>query len=610
MATRALLVYPEFPPTYWGMRYTLPFLGRKATLPPLGLLTVAAMLPPDWDLRVLDMNVEPLGPRDLAGVDLVFLSAMLAQRESFDGVVDLCQGAGIPVVAGGPYPTSCHAAITGVASFVLGEAEVNLPPFLRDLEEGIPRRLYGDPGHPPLDATPPPRYDLIDPLRYTGGALQYSRGCPHHCEFCDIVELFGHQPRTKAPAQFLRELDRLEALGWQGSLFIVDDNFIGNRPDVRRLLPALASWQTAHGFPFTFFTEASLDLAADPALMESMVRAGFNMVFVGLETPDRATLEAAQKTPNTGTDLLAAVHAIQAKGLEVAGGFIVGFDGDKADIFDRQAEFIEKAGIPTAMVGLLTALPGTRLHRRLKAEGRLVDPLGSGNNTHDAKLNFRPVMDPDLLQEGYLQVLKDIYTPHRYFARCLQLLDRMPRTQASCRRVRAMEVRACLHSLLRQTFSRYGFDYLAYLFRALGRRPGMVSEIIAMAVKGHHYITITDRLLALEAFKSGLARLQQTLVGGLGALAGDDLAGRTRLLAQWRAIQRHAGRVCLRFHPDFRARAIAAFTGFMDAVEALLAPAFPWDPRLPATHPVRVRRGTPRPGPGLSPADPRCPPRP
>ncbi len=571
MGTKALLVYPEMPPTYWSMRYALPFLGRKATLPPLGLLTVASLLPEDWELRLLDLNVEPITLADIEAADLVLTSAMLVQRASLEGVIALCQAAGRPLVAGGPYPTSCRDQIEGVDYFVLGEAEVNLPPFLEDFKRGCPKRCYQDLSHPELTRTPPPRFDLVDRGHYAGAALQYSRGCPHHCEFCDIVELFGHRPRTKTPAQFLAELDVLFDGGWRGSLFIVDDNFIGNRTQVRRLLPELAHWQEQRGFPFSFYTEASLDLAADEALMDGMVQAGFNMVFVGIETPDQATLTAIGKRQNTHSDLLANVHAIQAKGLEVSGGFIVGFDEDGDDIFDRQIRFIDEAAIPTAMVGLLTALPQTRLHARLTSEGRILALSAGGNNTHDLDLNFVPRMEAGALRAGYKRLLADVYRPSRYFARCLHLLCRMKRRKASCRRIRRPELRAFFHSLIRQTFSRYVLDYWFYLIRALFLRPLMATEIVTMAVKGHHFFVITESLLELEHFKDRLRRSRQELEERLRrALQGNanSLAAwktyRDRLVAQARAR-------CNRLNPDFRSSALGAFEEFRSTAEHLLA---------------------------------------
>ncbi|WP_291270883.1 radical SAM protein [Geothrix sp.] len=572
MGIRALLVYPEMPPTYWSMRYALPFLGRKAALPPLGLLTVAAMLPPDWELRLLDLNVEPITRQDVEASDLVLTSSMLVQRPSLERVIALCREVGRPVVAGGPYPTSCRDQIAGVDHFILGEAEVNLPAFLADFAQGCAKGCYGDRAHPDLARTPAPRFDLLNRKRYAGAALQYSRGCPHHCEFCDIVELFGHRPRTKAPAQFLAELDLLFEGGWRGSVFVVDDNFIGNRSEVRRLLPELVGWQTERQYPFSFYTEASLDLAADEPLMDEMVQAGFNMVFVGIETPDQATLDAIGKRQNSRSDLLASVRAIQAKGLEVSGGFIVGFDGDREDIFDRQIRFIGEAAIPTAMVGLLTALPQTRLHARLASEGRILTQSVGGNNTHDLELNFAPRMDAGALRAGYKRVLADVYRPSRYFARCLGLLRRMKRRRASCRRVRLPELRAFVHSLIRQTFSRYAVAYWAYLLRAFSLRPLMAAEIVTMAVKGHHFILITRNLLELERFKERLIRSRQDLEDRLR----HALVGNARSLAAWkshraRLVERARAR-CSRLNPDIRGSALAAFEEFRAAAERLLAP--------------------------------------
>lgn len=571
MGIKALLVYPEMPTTYWSMRYALPFLGRKAVLPPLGLLTVAAMLPPDWEPRLIDLNVEPISRKDVEASDLVLTSAMLVQRASMEKVIALCRATGKPVVAGGPYPTSCRDQIEGVDHFVLGEAEANLPAFLEDFQRGCPKSCYRDLAHPDITRTPPPRFDLVNRRRYAGAALQYSRGCPHHCEFCDIVELFGHRPRTKTPAQFLAEMDLLYDGGWRGSLFVVDDNFIGNRCEVHRFLPELARWQEQRHFPFSLYTEASLDLAADEGLMDEMVQAGFNMVFVGIETPDHATLDAIGKQQNSRSDLLASVQAIQAKGMEVSGGFIVGFDGDRDDIFDRQIHFIDEAAIPTAMVGLLTALPQTRLQTRLAAEGRMLSLSAGGNNTHDLELNFVPRMDADALRAGYKRVLADVYRPSHYFARCLGLIRRMKRRKASCRRIRIPELRAFFHSLVRQTFTRYAFAYWAYLVRALWLRPLMAAEIVAMAVKGHHFFIITQSLLELERFKDRLERSRQDLEARLKRA----MLGNAKSLAAWKShrdrLVEQARARCNRLNPDFKNSAVKAFEDFQAAAERLLA---------------------------------------
>ena len=529
------------------------------------------MLPADWEVSLLDLNVEPLLPQEVQEADLVLVSAMLVQQASLQRVIALCREMGTPLVAGGPYPTSCHEQIQGVDHFVLGEAELNLPRFLDDFRSGHAHACYHEPGRPDISRTPAPRFELVDRRHYAGAALQFSRGCPHTCEFCDIVELFGHQPRTKTPAQFLAEMDRLFEEGWRGSLFVVDDNFIGNRSQVRLLLPELARWQTERHFPFSLYTEASLDLAADEALMDGMVQAGFNMVFVGIETPDRATLEAVGKGQNTRTDLLASVRTIQRKGLEVSGGFIVGFDEDREDIFDRQIRFIQEAAIPTAMVGLLTALPRTRLHARLAEEGRLLGLSGGGNNTHDLDLNFVPRMDAGLLKAGYKRVLREVYRPSRYFARCLALIGVLKHQRFFCRRIRLPELRACLHSLARQTFTSYGAVYWLYLLRALWRRPRLAPEIVALAVKGHHFFTITRGLLELESFKEGLERLRRKLEDRLHGARQGNQASLVALEAYRARLLKRALARCNRIGPDFRNGAIAALQEFRTTTAFLLA---------------------------------------
>ncbi len=491
MSVRALLVYPELPPTYWSMTYALPFVGKKASIPPLGLLTVASLLPADWEVTLVDMNVERLRESAVSAADLVLTSSMIVQRESHERVVRLCNRLGTPVVAGGPYPSSGHERIEGVSHFVLDEAEVTLPLFLADLAEGRAQRLYRATSRPDLALTPPPRFDLVRLKRYSTMALQYSRGCPHSCEFCDIVELFGHRPRTKGADQFLLELTLLYDTGWRGSVFVVDDNFIGNVRDVKALLPRLAAWQRARDYPFGLFTEATLGLAEDPELMDQMTAAGFNMVFVGIETPVPETLASVGKRQNLRSDMLASVRTIQRKGMEVSAGFILGFDSDPGDIFDRQIRFIQESGIPSAMVSLLTALPGTQLYSRLQREGRLAGESGGGNNTHDLRLNFVPRMDARELLEGYKRVLSEIYAPDRYFSRCLDLLRSVTPHRTSTRKVTVTEVRAFLLSLLRQTFSSYSWAYWKYLVRGLIARPRMLAETVTMAVKGHHFFRMT-----------------------------------------------------------------------------------------------------------------------
>ncbi len=571
MGFKALLVYPEMPPTYWGMKYALPFIGRKASLPPLGLLTVAALLPEEWDLTLVDMNVEPLTDEAVAGADIVLTSSMFVQEASHARVVRLCKEHGKRVVAGGPLPTTSPERVGAVDHLVLNEAEITLPAFLRDFRRGRAERVYSDPAKPDLALTPPPRFDLLRREKYSSMALQYSRGCPHSCEFCDIIELFGRTPRTKEPAQLLNEMSILYDEGWRGSVFVVDDNFIGNKREVRGLLPQIGRWQHERDYPFPLFTEATLALADDDELLEGMVDAGFNMVFLGIETPDHCTLESVGKRQNLKSDMLSSVRKIQEKGLEVSGGFVIGFDTDPEDIFDRQIRFIGDAGIPIAMVGLLTALPNTRLYRRLAAEGRLTGD-SAGNNTHDLRLTFVPKMDPAKLLAGYKRVLAEIYRPTRYFARCLDLLKSLKVHRTSHRRVRVTELRAFILSVLVQTFSRYSWAYWMFLVRGFLARPRMLAETVTMAVKGHHFFKMTRNVLEVDRFKRTLDELAKSLEERVRSVSAPDLdrkladlvAYRDRLVARMRRRYR-------RLHRDFRSYADEALAAFQATTDELLA---------------------------------------
>ena len=504
MKRRVLLVSPRIPTTYWSYKYALPFVKKKALLPPLGLLTVAALLPEDYELRLVDMNVAELRREEVEWADMVFLSAMLVQQQSFDEAVALCRECGKPVVAGGPYPISSFEKIEGVDHFVLDEAELTLPVFLRDLEQGQAKHIYRDERKPDLSLTPLPRFDLVDVTLYESMPLQFSRGCPFDCEFCDIIEMFGRKPRTKSPEQFLREVDHVYNTGFRGSLFIVDDNFVGNKHKVKQLLRSLVSWQREHRYPFTVSTEASITLAQDEELLDLMVSAGFTMVFIGIETPDAKTLAMTHKTQNLREDVLSSVVRIQKKGIEVSGGFIVGFDGEEEDIFERQKTFIQKAGIPTAMVGLLIALPNTQLYRRLKREGRILAET-RGNNTHDFELNFVPQMPRGKLLGGYKWLLAQVFSPHNYFQRSLTLIRRFAkgtRDRSIPRSIRLRDILALLRSLFRQSFSFYGYHYLRYLIQVLRVDTTLFARAVTLAVRGHHHIRITREILKADAFTS------------------------------------------------------------------------------------------------------------
>src|ERR1043165_719319 len=418
---KVLLINPEFPDTYWSFRHALPFEGKRCAFPPLGLLTVSALLPPSWERKLVDLNVQPLRSSDIEWADMVFATAMLVQKDSLREVVKRCKALGKRVVLGGPYVTTTIEELPEADHIFLGEAEATLPQFVADLARGEAKRTYQASERPALSETPLADFRLANLKRYSAMSVQYSRGCPFSCEFCDIIEIYGRVPSTKSNQQMLREFDALLELGWRGTVFIVDDNFIGNKKNVRTLLPEVARWQKEHGFPFSFITESSLNLADDEGLLASMRDAGFRRVFIGIETPVEESLHEAQKSQNRG-DLLSSVKKIQSYGMEVMAGFIVGFDNDPVDIFERQIDFIRRSAIPLAMVGLLNALPETQLWKRLDGEGRLLGEA-SGNNTV-CTFNFKTRMNPALLIQGYQSIMRTIYSPREYYERVLLSLRR------------------------------------------------------------------------------------------------------------------------------------------------------------------------------------------
>ena len=492
---KILLDYPRYPDTFWSFRYAMRFIGRKASFPPLGLLTVAAMLPSAWDRKLVDMNVRALTDADLAWADCVFLSAMDIQRQSAQEVIGRCQRLGIRTVAGGPLFSSCAEDFPEVDHLVLGEAEVTLPLFLADLAGGTARRLYIDERRADLHTTPVPLWELIDVRDYAAMNVQYSRGCPFDCEFCDITAMFGHKPRTKALAQLIEELDVLRLRGWGGAVFIVDDNFIGDRGKLKReILPALIDWMETHGRPFYFYTEASIDLANDARLMELMVRAGFEEVFIGIETPCEACLIESGKVQNRNRDLLDSVRRIQQAGLQVHGGFIVGFDSDPPTIFDMQIRFIQESGIVTAMVGLLTALRGTRLYRRLEGEGRLRG-IATGNNT-DGTLNFLPRMEAKALIDGYRSILDTIYSPRNYYQRVIRLFREYRPLQRAKFHLQPGYVGALFKAMLfLGVLGRERLYFWKLFFWSLLRKPRLFPLAITYAIYGFHFRKVTEQIL-------------------------------------------------------------------------------------------------------------------
>jgi len=418
---RILLVYPRYPNTFWSFKHALPFIAKKAAFPPLGLLTVASMLPGEWELKLVDMNVSRLSDKDIKWADYVFISGMVGQRNSAKDIIKKCNKLKTPIVAGGPLFTEEPNDFDGVDHFVLNEGEITLPMFLSDLNKGDLKPRYTSEEKPDISQTPVPMWDLIDIKKYVSMSIQYSRGCPFDCEFCDIVVLNGRIPRTKTREQLLTELEALYMRGWRDNVFVVDDNFIGNKKKLKSdIMPAIARWMIEHRFPFSLFTETTINLADDEVLMDMMTKANFNTVFIGIESPNEDSLLECGKSHNRNRDLVAAVKKIQGSGFQVHGGFIIGFDSDPKSIFDSQIDFIQKSGIVTAMVGLLNAPVGTRLYKRLQKEKRLVKNF-SGDNL-DLSLNFVPKMEKGELISGYKRVLNTIYSYKNYYERIITFI--------------------------------------------------------------------------------------------------------------------------------------------------------------------------------------------
>lgn len=507
---RALLVYPEFPETFWGYQRALRFLGGGATHPPLGLLTVAGLLSDDFELELVDLNVRSLDPRRLEGADVVLTGGMMIQRPSVERVVADCVDRGVPVVVGGPDATSSAEDLPREAHLVRGEAES--PRLVEALHEmigaGERRVLDLREESTPLDESPLPRYDLIEFDDYVSMALQMSRGCPFKCEFCDIPTLFGRTTRYKSVERTLAELDLLYESGWRSGVFWVDDNFIGNKRDVKRILPAVAEWQRERDLPFQFYTQASVNLASDAELLRMMSVSGFDNVFLGIETPVDESLRETKKLQNVRFDLEESVATIQRAGMEVMAGFIIGFDNDPDDIDERLVSFIQSSGIPVAMTGLLTAIPGSPLWDRLEAEGRLLptDAARGGNNTFEFAFNFETRQDPGMLIRAYRRVLAEVYgKPRNYFHRVETLYERMRGIRLAAPPFSLKRMKAALRSFLAVPWSRYGWSYGRFLARTLLRYPRRFQDAVRKGIVGFHFHQLTRERLAADDFQRFLS---------------------------------------------------------------------------------------------------------
>ena len=494
-----LFVYPDFDPTYWGMQYSLPLVGRKSFMPPLGLLTIAALTPAHYEIRIVDMNCGPLNDRDLDWADIVLFSAMMMQQRSLFAAAQRCRSRHKTVVFGGPYPTSFTDECAPYCDhLVLNEGEITWPLFLRDLEAGALQPVYASTAKPDITASPCPRFDLVRLNDYAVIPLQYSRGCPFQCEFCDIVILYGRVPRTKTPAQMLAELDAVYATGYRGGIFIVDDNFIGNKRETLKLLTAMQGWNRSHRHPFQYGTEASLNLAEDPALLQALVEAGFLWAFIGIETPSAEALKRANKFQNVRGSLQDRVRVLQTAGLLVFGGFILGFDSDTPDIFDRQLEFIREAAIPNALIGQLGALPGTPLHARLEREDRLLGSLTVEGGLGPFYSNFRTSLSFETIVRGQARMLRELYRPRAYFDRLLEAYRRLPRK--SHRLHRLLSSGGILLGGVKLLFlvrmlclveAEYRREAFRFLRRMLRESPEYLQQSFDYLVMAYHYYRFT-----------------------------------------------------------------------------------------------------------------------
>ena len=493
---KILLVYPRYPDTFWSFKHALKFIFKRAVFPPLGLLTVGAMLPEKWEKKLVDMNTTTLTDRDLEWADYVFLSAMVAQQDSAREVIDKCKKLGTKIVAGGPFfsPGYEDWGFDGIDHLIFGETENILALFAEDLEKGCAKHIYTSEEFPDIRKAPVPLWSLIDKRKYQSMSIQYSRGCPFNCEFCDIVILNGHKPRTKDKSQVIAELDALYDNGWRANVFFVDDNFIGNKRKLKsEILPAIIKWMEEKKRPFTFYTEASINLADDEELMRMMTAAGFDMVFVGIESPSEESLVECNKLPNKNRDLLASVKKIQNFGLQVQGGFIVGFDSDPLSIFKSQIDFIQKSGIVTAMVGVLMAPPETRLYKRLKKENRIL-PKGSGDNT-DGSTNFIPKMGREALTGGYKHIVDTIYAPRQYYERIRIFLEEYKPSNKGKFKVSLLHLAALVRSTwVLGIMERGRMQYWKLVGWTLLKKPKTLPLSITLAVQGFHFRKVAKKI--------------------------------------------------------------------------------------------------------------------
>lgn len=518
-----LLLYPRFPKSFWSFEKTLALLDRKAMLPPLGLITVAAILPQTWNFKLVDRNVRDVTEAEWAWADLVILSAMIVQKEDLLDQIGEAKRRQKRVAVGGPYPTALpdEAAGAGADYLILDEGEITLPLFVAAIAQGEPSGTFRSNGEKPdVSFTPIPRFELLEFDAYAEMSVQFSRGCPFQCEFCDIIVLYGRKPRTKTPGQLLAELDRLYELGWWRSIFMVDDNFIGNKRNVKLFLTELLPWMVEHRYPFSFATEASVDLAQDQELMEQMVACNFGAVFLGIETPDEASLTLTQKHQNTRDSLSDAVLRITRTGLRVMAGFIIGFDGEEKGAGDRIVKFVEQTSIPTALFSMLQALPDTALSHRLTREGRLRSKSANINQT--TLMNFVPTRPLEDIAHEYIDAFWQLYDPEKFLDRAYRHYRMLGeatypdkgREKGDRNPITWVTLRALLTICWRQgVWRKTRWQFWLNLVQMLRHNPGGVSSYLAVCAQIEHFMEyryiVRDEIEAqLADYLAEEARLQ------------------------------------------------------------------------------------------------------
>ncbi len=515
---RTLLLYPQFPKTFWSFEKILELVDRKVLLPPLGLVTVAAILPQEWEFKLVDHNVREITEAEWEWAEVVILSAMIVQKPDLLALIREAKQRGKRVAVGGPYPTSVpdDALMAGADYLILDEGEITLPMFVEAIATNQTHGIFRADGEKPaVTETPIPRFDLLDFDAYDSMSVQFSRGCPFQCEFCDIIVLYGRKPRTKTPEQLIAELDCLYQLGWRRAIFMVDDNFIGNKRNVKLMLQALKGWMADHQYPFSLNTEASIDLAQDDELMQLMVDCNFNGVFLGIETPDADSLQLTKKFQNTRNSLVDAVWKINHAGLRVMAGFIIGFDGEKPGAGDRIVEFVEQTAIPTALFGILQALPNTALWHRLEKEGRLFKHKGDGHQM--ALMNFVPTRSIEEIAQEYIRAFYALYEPQRFLDRVYRHFLHM--TPSPCKApaqfpswvdLRALSIVAWRQGVKRST----RWSFWRYLFSMIRHNPGVWDHYLTVCAHAEHFIEF--RQLVRGQIEAQLAEYQVEAAQQLG----------------------------------------------------------------------------------------------